>query len=57
MKRSQLLDYLADQIIEIRRPHPVRVALDGPDAAGKTTLAQNSSARCKDVAAGYSRFH
>jgi uridine kinase len=41
MKRSQLLDYLADQIIEIKRPHPIRVALDGPDAAGKTTLAQD----------------
>ena len=40
MKRSQLLDYLADRIIEIKRPHPVRVALDGPDAAGKTTLAE-----------------
>jgi len=40
MKRSQLLDYLTDQIIEIKRAHPVRVALDGPDAAGKTTLAQ-----------------
>ena len=40
MKRSQLLDYLVNQIIEIKRPHSVRVALDGPDAAGKTTLAQ-----------------
>lgn len=40
MKRSQLLDYLAGRIIETKRPHPIRVALDGPDAAGKTTLAQ-----------------
>lgn len=40
MKRSQLLDYLADRIIEIKRPHPVRVGIDGPDAAGKTTLAE-----------------
>jgi uridine kinase len=40
MKRSQLLDYLTGRIIETKRPHPVRVALDGPDAAGKTTLAQ-----------------
>jgi uridine kinase len=39
MKRSQLLDYLADRITEIERPHPVRVGFDGPDAAGKTTLA------------------
>jgi uridine kinase len=40
MKRSQLLDYLAGRIIQIERPHPIRVALDGPDAAGKTTLAE-----------------
>lgn len=40
MNRSQLLDYLAGRIIEIKRPHPIRIALDGPDAAGKTTLAQ-----------------
>lgn len=40
MKRSQLLDYLASRIIQIQQPHPVRVAIDGPDAAGKTTLAQ-----------------
>lgn len=40
MKRSQLLDYLADRIIEIKRPHPIRVGIDGPDAAGKTTLAE-----------------
>jgi uridine kinase len=39
MKRSQLLNYLADRIIEIKRSHPIRVGLDGPDAAGKTTLA------------------
>ena len=40
MKRSQLLDYLASRIIEIRRSHPIRVGIDGPDAAGKTTLAE-----------------
>lgn len=40
MKRSQLLDYLSGRIIEIKRPHPIRVGIDGPDAAGKTTLAQ-----------------
>jgi uridine kinase len=39
-KRAQLLGYLVSQIIHIKRPHPVRVAIDGPDAAGKTTLAQ-----------------
>jgi uridine kinase len=30
---------LADRIAAVRRPHPVRVAIDGVDAAGKTTLA------------------
>ena len=40
MERLQLINSLAKQIIQIQRPHPLRVAIDGPDAAGKTTLAQ-----------------
>ena len=40
MKRSQLLDYLVGRIIRLELPHPIRVVIDGPDAAGKTTLAQ-----------------
>lgn len=44
MKRSQLLDYLVSRIVRIERPHPVRVAIDGPDAAGKTMLAQELAA-------------
>lgn len=40
MKSSHLVDYLVSLIIEIEQAHPVRVAIDGPDAAGKTTLAQ-----------------
>jgi uridine kinase len=39
VSRRGILDQLADQILSIRRPHPVRVAIDGIDAAGKTTLA------------------
>jgi uridine kinase len=39
-KRAQLIDNLARRISRIRRSHPVRVAIDGPDAAGKTTLAE-----------------
>lgn len=39
MKRSVLLEQLADQIVSLKRPHPLRVAIDGVDAAGKTTLA------------------
>jgi uridine kinase len=37
--RQSLLDQLAHAIMAVRRPHPVRVALDGVDAAGKTSLA------------------
>jgi uridine kinase len=40
MERSQLIDYLVNRIFRIEQPHPIRVAVDGPDAAGKTTLAQ-----------------
>jgi uridine kinase len=34
-----VVEELADRIQALRRPHPVRVAIDGVDAAGKTTLA------------------
>jgi uridine kinase len=37
--RQQLLDRLADRILAMRLDHPTRVAIDGPSAAGKTTLA------------------
>lgn len=40
MERARLLNYLADRISRVDRPHPLRVAIDGPDAAGKTTLAE-----------------
>lgn len=39
MKRTELRDYLADKIAGIEKSHPIRVAIDGPDTAGKTTLA------------------
>lgn len=39
MTRANLLDHLAHRIAAIERPHPVRIALDGIDTAGKTTLA------------------
>jgi uridine kinase len=38
-ERERCLAILARRILGIERPHPVRVAIDGPDAAGKTTLA------------------
>ncbi len=37
--RQLLLDHLAYAIAAVRRSHPLRVALDGVDAAGKTNLA------------------
>jgi uridine kinase len=39
--RQRLLDRLARAIAAVSRPHPVRVALDGMDAAGKTSLADD----------------
>ena len=38
-RRAAVLAELADRIEAVRRPHPIRVAIDGTDAAGKTTLA------------------
>jgi uridine kinase len=39
MSRSSLLEEIARSIVRVDRPHPTRVAIDGVDAAGKTTLA------------------
>ena len=39
MTRTDLLERLADRIQSIALPHPVRVAIDGVDGVGKTTLA------------------
>jgi uridine kinase len=39
LTRPDLIDRLVEMCQSLRRPHPVRVAIDGPDAAGKTTLA------------------
>jgi uridine kinase len=38
-ERSRCIETLAGLILRVGRPHPVRVAIDGPDAAGKTILA------------------
>ena len=42
--RAAIIRELADWIAAVRRPHPVRVAIDGVDAAGKTTLADELAA-------------
>lgn len=43
-ERSRCLESLARLILRVDRSHPVRVAIDGPDAAGKTTLADELAA-------------
>lgn len=42
--RQTVLDAVADAIESLALDHPVRVAIDGPDAAGKTTLAHELAA-------------
>ena len=39
MTRQRMLQQLAHRIIALHHAHPLRVAIDGIDAAGKTTLA------------------
>ena len=39
MKSSELVKCLAEHVISIERTHPIRVAIDGVDASGKTMLA------------------
>ncbi len=42
------VEAIARWLLEVRLPHPVRVAVDGPDAAGKTTLADELAAELLD---------
>jgi uridine kinase len=39
MTRSSVLRRLIELVLAVDRPHPIRVAVDGIDAAGKTMLA------------------
>ena len=39
MTREAILQSLANHILQIRPPHPLKVAIDGVDASGKTRLA------------------
>ncbi|MFA6520167.1 MAG: cytidylate kinase family protein [Candidatus Paceibacterota bacterium] len=47
MKRSELLKYLATIISAINTNHPVRVAIDGVDASGKTFMANELAEELK----------
>jgi uridine kinase len=42
--RQAVLNQLAASIAALRPPHPLRVAIDGIDAAGKTTMADELAA-------------
>jgi uridine kinase len=44
VRRHDLLDALAERIVACAAAHPLRVAVDGSDAAGKTTLADELAA-------------
>jgi uridine kinase len=46
--RVEVIEHLAESIESIRRPHPVRVCLDGPPAAGKTMLADELALVLRD---------
>lgn len=61
LPRGAVLGRLADLVITMRRPDVLRVAVDGPDASGKTTLADELAARIDDrrpvVRIGIDGFH
>ena len=50
-QRQKTLERLANVLLAISSPHPLRVAIDGVDAAGKTTLADELAV----ILAGQSR--
>lgn len=49
MNREKLLAQLAQLINDIQCPHPLRVAVDGTDAAGKSTLADELASALRDL--------
>jgi uridine kinase len=42
--RAEMIGHLAEAIGSVTAPHPARIAVDGPPAAGKTTLADELAA-------------
>jgi uridine kinase len=61
MNRPELLDLLGGLLLERESPHPLRVAIDGPDGAGKTTLADELAeflaGKRSVIRAGIDGFH
>jgi uridine kinase len=49
MQRAQLLCTLAAAIAHTSRPHPLRVAIDGVDASGKTCLAEELAQALREL--------
>jgi uridine kinase len=45
MVRDRMLDSVGEAVLRLRRRHTVRVCVDGPDAAGKTTFADDLAGR------------
>ena len=41
MTHDALVAYLVERVLAVERPHPVRVAIDGFSASGKTSLADD----------------
>lgn len=61
-KRSRLLEELAGRVLQMECPHPRRLAVDGIDAAGKTTLADELAVLlegrgCPVIRASLDGFH
>jgi len=44
-QRGDVLAAVPAAVLEVERPHPVRVAIDGCSAAGKTTLGDELAAQ------------
>lgn len=61
MRRPELLELLGGLLLEREPPHPLRVAIDGPDGAGKTTLgdelAELLTGKRPVIRAGIDGFH
>jgi uridine kinase len=48
LTRNQVVSAVADHLVALQTPHPLRVAIDGIDGAGKTTFA-DALAPCLEV--------
>ena len=62
MDRAKILNSLASKILAVEQSHPVRVAVDGVDCSGKTTLADElaeviKGSGCPVIRATIDGFH